>query len=284
MSESDTTLLLVGLPQTGKSNFLAALDEVLEMQKDPNGLSGGSFAESRSYLARLRNAWSRGEDMPRTNLNEDNMVVRLRAQHSPSGTVAELVLPDMFGETYSHQCEQREWAREYRERLPNLSGLLLFIMCTENAMHEPIQSPWPPTPEGEAPAEVKQWEPKYAARQTKVVELLQFIVDVGYVRRPLRVAVMISAWDIVQKVGNALPQDPAVFLATYWPLLYQFLVSNPETFSFRPFGVSARGGGPDDTQDLLKMVRPSDRVRLVDGSHQSHDLTRPLRWLLELPV
>ena len=67
-------------------------------------------------------------------------------------------------------------------------------------------------------------------------------------------------------------------------LLNQFLNSNVDIFIQRVFGVSARGGGTTDA-DVARLIafdRPSERVLVVDGAHRSHDLTRPVRWLLGL--
>src|SRR5260370_1170458 len=87
-------LLLVGLPQTGKTNFITALDIVLENQADPDGWKGDTFAADRTYLQDLRASWLAGEELNRTNPSTGNEVVTLRARDGKTGQVAELILPD----------------------------------------------------------------------------------------------------------------------------------------------------------------------------------------------
>ena len=54
MSASDTTLHLIGLTETGKTNFLVALDIILDHPCDEDGLVHSGSADDRSYLAPLR--------------------------------------------------------------------------------------------------------------------------------------------------------------------------------------------------------------------------------------
>jgi hypothetical protein len=127
--------------------------------------------------------------------------------------------------------------------------------------------------------------------QVKLVDLLQFIAEGGSKEKPIRIAVILSAWDLVEKAqrigpgaATELPKHPVKFLAHCWPLLHQFLDSNEDIFCSRIFGVSARGGGNTESEiaRLTSINQPSERVILVDDDHHSTDLTRPVRWLLGL--
>jgi hypothetical protein len=128
------------------------------------------------------------------------------------------------------------------------------------------------------------WQLKDTPRQVKLVDLLQFMLEIGSDKVPLPVAVMISAWDLVEALPkgaeNETPKVPSRFLAVQWPLLDQFLRSHPQRFRSRVFGVSGRGGSRKE--DIVKADRARDRVILVDGSHRSTDISRPVQWLLGL--
>ena len=280
-TRNQASFFLVGLPKTGKSTYLAALDEIIETQRTPGGLESAGFSEDREYLQLLREAWLRGQDMPRTTPGNDS-IARLHVRDPESQLIAELLLPDLTGETFRAQCERREWNKSYREQVPLTAGILLFVHCEHSAAHQPIGSSWPLDIDDEEASKAQGWETKQAARQAKLVELLQFITEVGRAPQPLRVAVMLSAWDAVEKAAGGVAQDPCEFLEQEWPLLHQYLISNPERFAARPYGVSARGGGQEDTARLLEIENPSDRVLIVDDSQRSTDLTRPIRWLLGL--
>ena len=79
------------------------------------------------------------------------------------------------------------------------------------------------------------------------------------------------------------PQAPTPdkFFRKDWALLAQYLAGNSRTFDFRVYGVSALGGTFEELKELRKLP-PAERVKIVEDSAQSRDLTRPVRWLLEL--
>jgi hypothetical protein len=101
-----------------------------------------------------------------------------------------------------------------------------------------------------------------------------------------RLAVMLSAWDKARGEGRS-PQE---FLEQKVPLLHQYLEQNAEKWTFSTYGVSAQGGdydkttpeGPSslETQELRELDAPSKRIQLVEVSTTSHDLTKPIEWLL----
>jgi hypothetical protein len=135
---------------------------------------------------------------------------------------------------------------------------------------------WKNSPDDKPTA--RPWEQRAAAKQVKLVDLLQFISDQAQTRKPLPLAVMISAWDLIESVEE--PKiTPEEFLRSEWSLLHQYLQANPERFRSRIYGVSARGGN-DSAQAKLTLLLPHERVWLKDGSEVTKDLTRPLRWLL----
>jgi hypothetical protein len=110
--------------------------------------------------------------------------------------------------------------------------------------------------------------------QAKLVELLQFLLEL--VDQRLRVAVVVSAWDLVAEVG----QPPREYVSGRMPLLRQFLDANDDVVDHAVFGVSAQGGTiPDDKSKLLELDSLK-RIGVFHGSESDHDITRPLAWLL----
>ena len=295
----DSTLHLVGLTGTGKTNFLVALDVILDNPADQNGLVHSDLADDRAYLQPLKEQWLRGEIFERTNRQAPPSPHQLLVRHPASGTNIGFNIPDLAGEAFEAHFVTRSIPQDFWGRLQKATGLLLFVHCDHNADHAILEQPCfidpTPTPKTESvlpPAEATdKWKLEDASMQVKLVDLLQFIAEGGPRANPLRIAVIISAWDLVEKsqgIGPGaaadLPNNPEQFLARRWPLLNQFLQSHAETFCFRTFGVSARGGGnsKEEIQRLTNIDRPSERVILVDDTHRSSDLTRPVRWLLGL--
>lgn len=288
----ESGILLVGLAGTGKTNFLVGLDVVLDNQVDPNGLVHSDHAADRAYLEPLRGQWLRGEHLEHTSRQAPPPPHQLLVRHPASGTHATFHVPDLAGETFDSQFITRSLTHELGMRMQRAAGLILFLHCAHEADHELLEHPQFMDTDlqaelGEAPtiAPVKSadWSIEQASKQVKLVDLLQFVAELR--EAPLRVAVAISAWDRVERTSKKfLPKDPSLFLMRQWPLLAQYLESNRDAFRFRTFGVSARGGGTSAPEigRLTKLKHPQERVIIVDGDHRSHDLTRPVRWLLGL--
>lgn len=288
----ESGILLVGLTGTGKTNFLVALDVVLDDQGDSNGLVHSDHADDRAYLEPLRGQWFRGEHLEHTSRLAPPPPHQLLVHHPATGSNASFHIPDLAGETFDAQFVTRLFPQEIGLRMQQATGLILFLHCGDKADHDLLEHPQffdneATTHSGETSpttlAQSDEWSIEKAAKQVKLVDLLQFVASLR--EAPLRIAVAISAWDLVEKAPPGfLPKEPEAFLSTHWPLLAQYLECNRKTFPSHTFGVSARGGGTteDEIDRLTKLVNPRDRVILVDGKHRSNDLTRPVRWLLGL--
>ena len=294
-SSPDSTFSLLGLTGTGKTNFLVALDVVLADQSDTDGLVHSELAKDRAYLQPLKEQWLRGEELEHTSRQQPPPPHQLIVKHPASDKTAGFHLPDLAGETFDSHFVTRSIPPDFCNRLQQAAGILLFIHCNHNADHDILEDPGlmesSPLPEASLAKPVKDWQLEDASPQVKVVDLLQFITEIGRRRSPLQIAVIISAWDLVEKAtqlapstSTEIPNDPARFLAIHWPLLDQFLYSHANVFCFRVFGISARGAGTTEAEikHLTSFDRPRDRVLVVDGPHRSNDITRPVRWLLGL--
>jgi hypothetical protein len=132
-----------------------------------------------------------------------------------------------------------------------------------------------PVPGSAEPAAVPvPWKVEMLPTQAKLVELLQFLIEM--VDQRLRVAVVVSAWDLVSNVG----QTPREYVSGRMPLLRQFLSANDDIVDHEVFGVSAQGGAiPADTSMLLELDSLT-RILVCQDSETDHDITRPLAWLL----
>ena len=291
----ESTFFLLGLTGTGKTNYLVALDVVLNDQPDPDGLCHSELAPDRAYLQPLKEKWLRGEELEHTSRQQPPPPHQLIVKHLASEKTAGFHLPDLAGETFDSHFVTRSIPVDFCTRLQQAAGILLFIHSEDNADHDILQHPalmdGSPLPESSSPTTVEDWQIENASPQVKLVDLLQFITRMDLQRRPLKIAVIISAWDLVEKAiklapspSTRIPTDPANFLSVEWPLLTQFLYSHTNIFPFRVFGMSARGAGTshDDIVHLTSFERPRDRLLVVDGSHRSKDITRPVRWLLGL--
>jgi hypothetical protein len=271
-------LMMVGLAESGKSSFLQAIDELLQHPPSKDALCSTGLAHDRTYIEQDKALYRAGKVFERTSRTPQGAPPELWFSDPTTGRQGKLIVPDVSGEIYRDQWAGRVWPRSYAESLSNVSGILLFVRADLPASNAELLGALiaPNAP----PGTLKDWNPRQASTQVQLVDILQFIAIRGEVARPMRVAVILSAWDVVEKMGpHAL--NPEEFLENHWAMLSQFLRTNDDTFEVKIYGVSARGGTFEELEELRKKP-PTERVKIVDDAHSSRDLTRPLRWLLGL--
>jgi hypothetical protein len=141
------------------------------------------------------------------------------------------------------------------------------------------------SPDAAYAPESSDWDPRDAPTQVKLVDLLQFLDARLSSPRPLGLAVIVSAWDLVEDT-SVLEISPKCWMAKRMPLLNQFLHANTDIFNIQVYGVSAQGGTLDEeesAEELAKVMPPSHRIRVrKDEEDLDHDITEPVKWLMQL--
>lgn len=280
----------VGLPSTGKTTFLAALWHVLESREVDGSLQQRGLQADREYLNKIRNAWIAFEQVPRTETPIGGVAFDLA---DPIGGAAGRVeFPDLPGESFRTQWTDRHWTEEFDERVHAANGILLFVAPALRESRLIVEAdsrlPTPASPAGPAmPSAEVAWNAKHSPTQAQVVELLQFLDDAWEPGRPIPLAVVISAWDLAERFAaydSGAAPAPEDWIEARMPLLWQYLRANTERFRWRAYGISAQGGDLAEQAEVSRMQEyavTSQRIRVVEVDGESHDPTRPLRWLLE---
>jgi hypothetical protein len=289
-------LLLVGLRGSGKTSYLAALWHLVEAGEMPTSLVNSQLQPDREHLNRIRDKWISFQEVGRTSLRSPEMV-SLMLRDSGSGADINITVPDLSGELFRLQWANRRATRSYAEFAAESCGVLLLVHPA--AVERSPRIPLPPIPEpssspdaepvlgvccdgtrtGLGAAKPKEWTPDLVPTQVEFVELLQFVTHLHSATERFRVALVVSAWDLVRD-----PILPVSWVESHLPLLSQFLVANADTMPFRTYGVSALGGDlVKDLERLQKEAVPSHRIKVVENSLEPHgDLTAPIRFLLAL--
>jgi len=273
--------VMLGLPETGKTTFLAALWQVLRSGDVGEGLELAILHGNREYLNKIADQWSRCEALGRTSLSSPEPVT-LRVRDRDMGELAELAIPDMSGESFEVQWDLRECSLDYARLAEKASGILLFVhpeVTKETdsiAQANEVLGDWAPEARTEAGCENRPdlpWEARKVPTQVKMVELLQFLALLA--PSQLRVAVIVSAWDLVTE-----HRRPEEWLERRLPLLHQYLQANQESISWQAYGVSAQGGRLEDADRLLEEQVAAKRIQIVGPGAAPHDITAPVRWLM----
>jgi GTPase SAR1 family protein len=273
-------LLLVGLPGSGKTTFLAALWHVLDDRSSATSLKLSKLSGDRTYLSQITKEWRECSQVPRTNLQTEQVVVL----HLDGGFGAfDLAVPDLSGEAFEQQLTDRRMSLHHDEFVKKATGVMLFVhpdvqkgtqLTQAVQLEAAIGGAQEPAPEAGA---ATPWSVEKVPTQVKLVELLQFLLERANERK-VRVAVVVSAWDLIDTLGA-----PHEFVSRELPLLRQFLDANDDLLEHSVFGVSAQGGDitvPVEKQALLELNDALKRIKVRQGNDTSHDITKPIAWLL----
>ena len=287
----DTNFVIVGLPASGKTTFLAALWHLLESEEVTCRLRLDSYEGDLKYLNQIAEAWRTFQKVPRTSqIGDKDIIIRVVDRERGDSGVA--FFPDLAGETFDRQVEARRCQPTFIENVANDDGVLLFITADRKEDDLSIRKLNERLPPGSVElmgevetehmtveqAEPREWLPKYVPAQVKIVQLLSDLLRPPFVARRRRLAILISAWDLTAGTG----MNPVNWLASHMPLVDQFLKSNSSSFLHVIYGVSAQGVRLDDkfAVDKVADMPASERIQVVGPEGEGHDLTRPLIWLM----
>lgn len=276
-------LLFIGLPGSGKTTFLAALWHVLSDGSSATTLKLTKLSGDRTYLNQITKEWRECSQVPRTNPQSEQVVV-LHLDGDDFGSF-DLSIPDLAGEAFKQQLTDRRISRHHDAFVQAATGVMLFLhpdvqKGTQLTVARQLEATLPGGREGEtsAPSTVPNtWSPETLPHQAKFVELLQLLLERA--QRKLRIAVVVSAWDLVENLGR----PPHAFISQQLPLLQQFLEANEDLLEHAVFGVSAQGGDitvASEKQSLLELDDALKRIRVWQDQDTGQDITKPIAWLL----
>jgi len=285
--------LLIGLPNTGKTTFLAALWYMVGQSSISCALRLEKLDGESQYLNQIRDAWSEYRPVPRNKADAEKPVA-MWLKNRETGHVGRLSFPDLSGEAFRSQWTQRQLAAAYHRSLREAAGGLLFVhpenigkphrIDTVNAVLGYIGGD---DAKQRPKIKDKPWDSEKSPTQVQLVDVLQFMAGRTYFQPPFRLAVVVSAWDRISP-SNRRPSD---WIATELPLLKQFFESNEELFQVSFYGISAQGGryalphfwsgNFNDSQAFAKRIfEHGDPIsawiwgKLDPGSHTSLELLR----------
>lgn len=277
------SILIAGLPGSGKTTFLAALWHLVTSRESSTELTFGGLEQGDyAHLNILARRWREGSEQIRTELGSEKLVsMRLS---DAEGLELRADFPDVSGEAFRALWEERNCDPMVADLTGQGARILLFVHA------DTIRAPRWIT---EANAELRSmnlqpvtgeetaWTPRAAPTQVVLVDMLQLLLGPVLKGDSGRVGVILSAWDLVE----AEELTPEAFLAERLPLLKQYLDGRHGPRAWRAYGVSATGGELESDRDrLLDEDLPSERIKVTGVDCRPHDLTAPLAWLLDRKV
>jgi hypothetical protein len=294
--------LIIGLPETGKSTYLAALWYLVRDDTVPTMLKARGMPAQSGYLNEICAQWLSLRPLERTKLAAEPMVSMVLADPETTEET-EVLFPDVSGEWFKIQWKDRKCTLKYYEYAAECSRVLLFLhperidegytidevapavaelesseqAVVQGGLHK-VEAPTAEQPTSPVAAKSEYDPDKDSPTQVKMVELIQFLLRPPFEPKQLKIAVIVSAWDMIVEQNLS----PGEWFKRRLPLLSQFLRANHENITYRIYGVSAQGGPlPVSTPDLLRKNNPSERIIVKDTQAESNDLTAPIKWLMD---
>ena len=317
---SETTIILVGGPDSGKTNYLARVWESIRSKTGslvaPRPPSDITFVEEA--LEHLLKGGFAPRSDPNVAESTHSFAISVRKSGQGTGPTANIVVPDVTGEMWKKALETYELPRAWMDSLKDASGALLFVRegsdqneaaldwvtCAallqlqadaegSKGEHAPSEEPAPGevgqgsgnSKGGEA---VVEYKPRVRIpTQVALCELLRFL-EFGLKRgdggAAPRVAVMVTAWDRLDKERRM--QGPLAYLTSEYPMLAGRL-KDITTLEVKAFGVSVVSGDFADPKfkDEFFNRRFRDAGYVVTDDKPSEmlpDLTLPLSWVMNI--
>lgn len=275
---SETSVCLVGLPETGKTTFLAAFwGAAGDTSPRPGSYRIETLPDDRSYLQSIVQKWMVGEPVER---NATGSVSPTEFGLCADGR-ADLLLrvPDLSGESFRDAAADRV----IDEDLANLVGgsdlILFFIRVGTASTYMSLADLAPGSEDDEGTDQYEEFDPKKLSSDILNAELLQLLPEMRHdSAAPTPVAVIVSAWD---EVPVSRQDDPQKWLSKEQPMFAQVLAEYARSAPVHVFGVSAQGA--DYERDSEVVTRPpAERPLVVDSTMRSSDIGLPFAWFDDL--
>lgn len=280
---SERGILFSGLPESGKTTFLAALWYFIFNNLNDDGYKCDSLKDTElQYLNSISKNWASCSKVIRTNQNKIEKV-DIKMIDNISKQSMTLKIPDISGETFNSLFRDREWDEEFDKLIENVNGLLLFIDPNDKKnkpvlIHQANESYriFDETLINDNPQ--LAWTEDLVPSQVKLVDFLQMI-DFHKPNSIKKISVIISSWDLVPP-----NTEPETWCKQELPLLHQYLSANSEIFTTKYFGVSSQGGTYENVtikDKLLALEDPLQRIFVTDGKLITNNILSPLIWITD---
>jgi hypothetical protein len=283
---SPQSILLIGGPDSGKTNYLARLWAALSSK---NGkLVSSSPPNNIKYVEDALAHLLQGKFTPRSNkdLSESPEIISIPVTMNGNGEALEIVVPDVSGELWKAAVDTYQISNEWMDRLTHSTGAILFVRIMSDLNVAPLN--WITSKRLLQMHGQKSEEAENIPTQVFLCELLRFLEGTLQRRKNgalPRIAVVVTAWDrLDQGRSSAGPTD---YLKVEYPLFAGRLVDS-EKVEVRVFGSSVVGGDLKEDESFKEKFYEGDLKKfgyIIDDSEAKStmvsDITLPVAWVVD---
>ena len=280
------SVILIGGPDTGKTNFIGRL--WVAVRAGDCALTASGTPDEIEYVESAVAHLHQGIFAPRTdrNLEADrgSLTILLDLDDSHTEEVTELVIPDMSGEVWKKAVETNELVPERMAQLEGAVGALVFLRVLSPLNVNPLD--WVTAAEllehqGE---DVQAYDMPTQVMLCELVRFLELTLSDGATDRKPRIAVVVTAWDLLD--GDRAAAGPRAYIHTEYPL-FAGRLADLDRFDVTLFAMSILGGDPEADEEfrnrlLESGIKTAGFVRFDhDGTvKEVGDITLPVAWAM----
>lgn len=279
-----SSVILIGGPDTGKTNFLARM--VLHLRDGKGALRAVSLPDDIQYIEDALAYLMKGEFAPRSHntTGEVSGVVEITVAVSEGAEeVATLVVPDVSGETWDEVARSAEISQDWLDRIRTASGALLFVRVLSELNVAPMD--WVNAPKLLALAGPAD---NFAVpTQVILCEFLRLLEENAAREgdQTPRVAIILTAYDRLDEETRKL--GPRTFLESAFPL-FAGKIANTSRLDVGVFGASVVGGELADAKFKNRYLQGdiASSGYIIDDTgsqpEETSDFSRPISWVLNI--
>lgn len=283
---------IMGLPNAGKTTFLAALWYAISNGENAVRLNLSRIEGNISYLAKLSEQWLECQPLDRTKSGEEIKKISILLKDKKEEY--SLQFPDLSGETFQNWYNHRKIEKSLAKQVKEADSILFFINVKDIVGPVLINEANQYIDRDESKENIivhdstiesslesqnsssKRNRLKHDPVSVQIVELLQF-VSILKLSQSVKLGIVFSAWDLLEE-NSIRPED---YAKQELILLWQFLATNKNIFEVSYWGISAQGGTIEEKDKLLSYERPYERIQIVDNNMKiSHDITSVIYKLI----
>lgn len=279
-----TNIVLVGGPNSGKSNYIARL--WVSLSKHEGRLFAPTTPDKIDYVEKLVEHLFAGRFAPRSDssLHEEgnDLVVDVAMRETNPAVSASLVVPDVLGEVWKNAVANSHLATRWHDLLSTTTSALLFVHANSPDNCDALN--WVTAGDLLAAGMGNSEDANEIPTQVAMCELLRMLEDLlSREEGKPRVAVIVAAWDKLDARERA--SAPIKYLDKEFPL-FAGRLRDALDIDVRVFGLSVVGGDLSEStfrQRLLETGVPGNGYVVFEHAgavEEIKDVTLPIQWLL----
>lgn len=275
-------MILIGGPDTGKTNFLARL--IAQLRDGAGSLQATRLPDEMRYIEDALAHLMKGQFAPRSHNTTEELSgdITVEVRHGGSGDEATLSVPDVSGETWDDVARSAEISQGWLDRVRSASGALLFVRVLSELNSFPMD--W--VNARRLLALTGPNEGFALPTQVMLCELLRLLEEnlASESEEAPRIGVVVTAFDRLDAATRA--KGPAAFLEATFPL-FAGRIANATAVEIGVFGSSVVGGelGDDEFREGYLDGDIVESGYVVDGTTtppvEVGDISLPVSWVLK---